>query len=423
MTRRMTKTKAPSDRLELERKKVALAVTGGIAVYKACEVLRLLRKQGAEVRVAMTRSAREFVRELTFATLSEKPVLTSLFSKTDKPEVVHIDLARWCDLLLICPATANIMAKAAAGIADDVVSTTVLATSSPVIFCPAMNSVMWEKPVVQENLDRLEALGYTFVPPEWGALATESEGHGIGRLAAPQLILQKVKQTLLGSDELKGKKVLVTTGPTVEAIDPVRFISNHSSGRMGFALAEAACLKGADVVLISGPNHLDKLDAVKYIEVSSSEEMKAAVFKEYQGTDILLMAAAVADYKPKETLTRKLKKTTKTFSLQLQATTDILAELGNKKDDCVHVGFALETDRGVANATRKLHAKNLDMIVLNNPLEPGAAFIGETNVVTIITRDGEVEQLPKLPKTTVARLILEKVLELTRINYRHAAVV
>ncbi|MFQ5769931.1 MAG: bifunctional phosphopantothenoylcysteine decarboxylase/phosphopantothenate--cysteine ligase CoaBC, partial [bacterium] len=249
-----------------------------------------------------------------------------------------------------------------------------------------------------------------------------AEGEGPGRLATTRRIIQKLKYTLLGSDELKGKKVIVTAGATREPLDPVRFITNHASGKMGFALAEAAKLKGAEVVLIAGANQLDYFEGTKSIEVATAEEMKNAVFQEYENTDILLMAAAVADYKPKYISTHKLKKTSSKFSLELQKTSDILAELGVKKDKCLHVGFALETENGVKNATKKLHAKNLDLIVLNNPLKPGAAFSSDTNIITLISKDGTVDHFPKLPKTAVANIILEKVCEMKQNNYCQTAV-
>ncbi|MFQ5865407.1 MAG: bifunctional phosphopantothenoylcysteine decarboxylase/phosphopantothenate--cysteine ligase CoaBC [bacterium] len=394
-----------------EAKKIAVGVTGGIAAYKACELVRELKKLKAEVRVVMTKAAQEFVTPLSFATLSENPVLLSLFEKNEELGVLHIDLARWCDVLVICPATANILGKVASGLADDALSTTIIATNSPVIFCPAMNSVMWQNYVVQENVRKLKSIGYEFVDPDWGLLATHSEGEGWGRLAAIPQIVQKIKYQLFSTDELKGEKVLITAGPTQEPIDPVRFISNYSSGKMGFALAEAAKLKGAEVALISGPNQLDKPEGVKYIEVNTAEEMLDAVEKEYQNCDIVLMAAAVADYKPKQVLAQKLRKSVSEFNLDLVKTPDILGALAKKKENRVHVGFALETDNEVANAIKKLHSKKLDMIVINNPLEAESAFKWDTNKVSIITKGGHREQFPKLPKSEVAQLILNKICE------------
>lgn len=409
--------------MKLATKKIAIGVTGGIAAYKSFELIRELKKSGAEVRVAMTDSARKFVTNLTLATLSENPVLDSLFEGNEKLGTVHIDLARWCDVFVICPATANIIAKAAAGLADDVITTSILATQAKVIFCPAMNSVMWEKPIVQQNITRLKELGCDFVDPEWGKLATKAEGEGWGRLASIGSIVQKLEFTLLATSELVGKKVLVTAGPTRERIDPVRFITNYSSGKMGFALAEAAKLKGADVVLISGPNNLNKPQGLKYVEVETVEELRKAVEAEYEEADILLMSAAVSDYQTKKASAKKIKKTSAEITLQLKRSPDILALLGKKKADCIHIGFALETENGVENATEKLNTKNLDLIVLNNPLEPGAAFGGDTNIVSIINKDKQVETFAKLPKTRVAEIILNKAVEILQDRNRQVVAV
>jgi len=409
--------------MKLATKKIAIGVTGGIAAYKSFELIRELKKSGAEVRVAMTDSARKFVTNLTLATLSENPVLDSLFEGNEKLGTVHIDLARWCDIFVICPATANIIAKAAAGLADDVITTSILATQAKVVFCPAMNSVMWEKPIVQQNITRLKELGCDFVDPEWGKLATKAEGEGWGRLASIESIVQKLEFTLLATSELVGKKVLVTAGPTRERIDPVRFITNYSSGKMGFALAEAAKLKGADVVLISGPNNLNKPQGLKYVEVETVEELRKAVEAEYEEADILLMSAAVSDYQTKKASAKKIKKTSAEITLQLKRSPDILALLGKKKADCIHIGFALETENGVENATEKLNTKNLDLIVLNNPLEPGAAFGGDTNIVSIINQDKQVETFAKLPKTRVAEIILNKAVEILQDRNRQVIAV
>ncbi len=409
--------------MKVAAKKIAVGVTGGIAAYKSCELVRELRRSGVEVRVAMTDSARKFVTDLTFATLSENPVLNSLFEGNEKLGTVHIDLARWCDVFVICPATANSIAKAAAGRADDVISTSILATQSKVIFCPAMNSAMWQKLIVQQNIARLKELGYDFVDPEWGELATKAEGEGWGRLASIESIVQKLQSALLATEELTGKKVLVTAGPTREPIDPVRFITNHSSGKMGFALAEAAKLKGADVVLISGPNNLTKPQGLKYIEVETVEEMQKAVETDYGDADILLMSAAVSDYQAKQISSEKIKKNSSEFALQLKKSPDILASLGKKKSNCVHIGFALETEDVIANATKKLNKKNLDLVVLNNPLEPGAAFGGDTNIVSLISKDKQVETLPKLPKTRIAEIVLDKAIEILQSENRQAVAV
>jgi len=390
-------------------KKIAVAVTGGIAAYKSCDLIRELKKHGAEVRVAMTPSATRFISELTLATLSEHPVMTSLFEGNEEQGTVHIDLARWCDAFVVCPATANVLAKVAMGLADDIVTTSILATRAPVVFCPAMNSIMWEKKSVQANVKQLREFGYDIIEPEWGALATTAEGEGWGRLASVAHIVQKLKYTLLSTRELSGKKVIVTAGPTRAPIDPVRFITNYSSGKMGFALAEAACLMGAEVVLISGPNNLPPVYGVEYVEIETAEELKGAIDAEYENADVLLMAAAVSDYKPVKTAPQKLKKTEEGLTLELTRTIDVLAELGKCKDKCIHVGFAVETEDGSANAVKKINKKNLDMVVLNNPLEEGAAFAGDTNIVSIIHKDGQEEKLPKMSKLEVAEAILKRV--------------
>jgi len=390
------------------QKQIAIGVSGGIAAYKACEFVRELKRRGAAVRVAMTRSAENFVSALTFATLSENPVVTSLFNSNAAEGTAHIDMARWCDLLVLCPATANLLAKSAMGIADDFVTTTILATDSPVIFCPAMNSAMWRKPVVQGNIASLKESGYRFVEPEWGELATRSEGLGWGRLATIPRIVQAVKQVLTGTTAWAGKKVLVTAGPTREAIDPVRFITNHSTAKMGFALAESAKLRGADVTLIAGPNCLEKIDGVTHVEIETATQLNESIDKVYAQADLLLMAAAVSDYKPTKIASHKLKKSSSDMVLELKRTEDILASLAKKKKHCVHVGFALETDNEMENAAAKLLKKSLDLIVLNNPLQPGAAFGGDTNVVTILSRNQKPEKLPKLSKTEVAEHILDR---------------
>ncbi len=395
--------------MSLYDKKIAVGVCGGIAAYKSCELVRELRRSGAAVRVGMTQAAQEFVTPLTLATLSEHPVTTSLFQGNEAQGTIHLDLARWCDILVVCPATANVLAKSVTGLADDFLSTAILATEAPVVFCPAMNSAMWRKPVVQNNVLQLQEAGYHFVDPEWGKLATSAEGEGWGRLADISRIVQCIKHLVLATDAWAGKKVLVTAGPTREAIDPVRFITNHSTGKMGFALAEAAKLRGADVTLIAGPNKLDKIDGLKYIEIESVADLQKAVEQAYAGTDILLMAAAVADYHPKSPAKNKLKKGAAESVIALSKAPDILADLGQRKDQCIHVGFALETENEIENAQKKLAEKNLDLVVLNNPKEPGAAFAGDTNVVTILTRDGKTEKLPMLSKAETAERILDRV--------------
>ncbi len=389
-------------------KKIAVGITGGIAAYKTCELIREIKKTGGEVRVAVTKSALEFVTELTLATLSENPVQKTLFGENEIQGTVHLDLARWCDLLVVCPATANTIAKVASGLADDFLTTTILATKADVVFCPAMNSAMLEKQVVQDNFVKIRSLGYKIIEPQFGALATTTEGEGWGRLPEISTIAEQIDDILLISEELKNKTVLVTAGPSREPLDPVRFISNYSSGKMGFALAREAKRRGAEVILVAGQNNLIKPDGIRYVEVDSAEEMLNAIEAEYKSVDILLMAAAVADYKAKVVSGKKIKKKASALSLELVKTVDILAELGKKKDDRFHLGFALETHDGVKNATQKLHKKNLDMIVLNNPLHPGGAFGGDTNIVSILSASGNIKKLNKLLKSEVAKEIFDE---------------
>jgi len=409
--------------MSFAEKKIAVGVTGGIACYKACELVRELRKSGAEVRVVMTESARRFVSDLTFSTLSENPVGVSLFEAPDASGISHIQLARWCDVFLICPGTANSIGTLAAGQANDLLSTTVLATRAPVLICPAMNSTMWHNPMVQENVSRLKRHGYQFVDPEEGLFATRAEGEGWGRLADLSVILLHLERVLRNNHDLQGKRVLVTAGPTVERIDPVRFLSNHSTGKMGFALARESWLRGAEVTLIAGPNQLPRLPGVAYREVVSAAEMHDDVQRHYSDCDILIMAAAVADYSPEVTLPSKLKKQGDALTLRMKKNHDILAGLAKKKGSRLHIGFALETEREKANALEKLRQKKLDLIVVNNPLVDGAAFAADTNVVTMITADGATEELPKLTKPQVAEKILDRICKLGKKDHQEVVLV
>lgn len=391
-------------------KKILVGVTGGIAAYKTCEIIRDLVKEGAEVQVVMTQAAQKFIGPLTFETLSDREVLLELFPPGKKVSTRHIAVAEWADRVLVCPATANIIGKVASGIADDLLSTLLMVAKSKTIFCPAMNSEMYSNPIVQENIRKLEALGYKFVKPEWGELACGTEGWG--RLATKERILNFLKVELLKTEELVSKRVLVTAGRTEEPIDPVRIITNRASGKMGFALAEAAALRGAQVTLISGPTVLQPLDGIKYTEVQTAEEMASAVAKEFPSSDIILMAAAVADYRPAVFSENKIKKGGDKINLELVKTQDILKELGKRKGDRILVGFSVETDKEIENSLRKLREKNLDLIVCNNPLKAGAAFATDTNIVTIIDKNGGVEELPRMSKSEVAKKILDKVAEI-----------
>lgn len=394
---------------ELTGKTVVLGVTGGIAVYKAVELLRLLTKAGAEVHVIMTRAATEFVTPLTFQTLSGNPVSTELFNLYQEREIGHISLADRADLLLIAPATANLIGKIAHGIADDLLTTTVMATKAPVLLAPAMNVNMYQNPLYQENEARLRRHGYCFVDAESGSLACGWEGSG--RLAQPERIFDEACALLTGSD-LAGETVLVTAGPTREELDPVRYISNHSSGKMGYALAQAARHRGAKVILVSGPTCLAPPPGVELVQVESARQMHGAVMTRVADCSVVIKAAAVADYRPVLRSGEKMKKSGETLALELEKNPDILAELGRLQQRPLLVGFAAETTDLQNNAAAKLAAKNLDMIVANDVSQEGAGFNVATNIARLLYRDGRVEPLELMTKTRLAELILNRVREL-----------
>lgn len=390
----------------LQGKCVVLGVTGGIAAYKAAELLRLLVKSGAEVHVVMTRSAQEFMTPLTFQTLSGNPVHTELFSLIQEQEIGHISLADRADLVLVAPATANLIGKVANGIADDLLTTTIMATRSKVLFAPAMNSNMWENPLYQGNHTKLEGLGYSFVEPAYGELACGWQGKG--KLPDPQEIFNSAL-ALLGSNALEGKTVLVTAGPTREEIDPVRFLSNYSSGKMGYAIACAARNRGARVILVSGPVNLREPQGVETIQVVSAQEMYEVVMEKVEHADLVIKAAAVADFRPVLRDGQKIKKgDAERLSVELQRTPDILAELGQKKGSRVLVGFAAETEELLKHAGKKLTSKNLDMIVANDVTLEGAGFNIDTNIVRFLMADGHVEELPQMTKDEVAERLLDR---------------
>jgi len=391
----------------LKKTHIVLGVTGSIAAYKACMVLRQLIKQGAEVRVVMTKSAQKFVHPLTFETLSGNEVITQLFSRNRVVKTRHISLAEWADCILICPATLNVIGKIASGIADDFLTTVVTASRAPVIIAPAMDYEMVRNPIYLDNCEKLKRLGYLFVSTEEGDLASGLKG--AGRLASLDRIEQTVKSALFRSEKWKGKSVLVTAGPTREALDPVRFLTNRSSGKMGFALAQEAALRGSEVTLITGPNHLSPVENVKTILIESASDMADAVEKAWPSHDVLIMAAAVADYHPKKFSKEKIKKSEDTLQLQLERTIDILKKASAQKNGRITVGFALETRSGEKEALRKLKEKNLDLICLNNSNDPGAGFQEETNQVTLIDSKGDKEAFPLLPKWEVAQKILNKI--------------
>lgn len=388
-------------------KKVVLGVCGGIAAYKAVELLRLYVKAGADVSVVMTRNACEFVTPLTFQTLSGNPVHTELFSLYQEREIGHISLADRADLFVVAPATANVVGKVAAGIADDLLTTTLMATKAKVLFVPAMNVNMWENPICRQNEAKLKGLGYHFLEPASGALACGWEGKG--KLPDPLAIFEE-SERLLGPVDLSGETVLVTAGPTREELDPVRFLSNYSSGKMGYAIARAARNRGARVILISGPTCLAPPCGVEFQAVASASQMREAVMARLPAATIIVKAAAVADYRPVAASREKIKKgKDQELTLHLQKNPDILAELGRVKGERTLIGFAAETADLLENARKKLEEKNLDLIVANDVTQQGAGFDVDTNIVRLLFRDGTVEDLPQLPKDDVAHRLLDRV--------------
>ena len=391
----------------LKNKKIILGVCGGIAVYKAVELLRLLTKAGGEVHVIMTRAAGEFVTPLTFQTLSGNPVHTELFNLTAEREIGHISLADRADLFIIAPATANIIGKIACGIADDMLTTTVMATRVPVLIAPAMNVNMYTNPVYRENEAKLRRFGYQFVPPVSGSLACGWEGEG--KLASPEAILEGAIVALTVKD-LAGRTIMVTAGPTREEIDPVRYITNHSSGKMGYALARTARRRGARVILISGPTSLTPPSGVELFPVGSASEMQAAVMAHVDQCHAVIKAAAVADYRPLLRSGTKIKKKTDTATIELVKNRDILAELGGMERPPFLVGFAAETDMIVENALKKLRKKNLDMIVANDVSQTDAGFNVDTNRGHLFFKDGSSSQFGLISKDELAGKILDHIL-------------
>jgi phosphopantothenoylcysteine decarboxylase/phosphopantothenate--cysteine ligase len=395
---------------------ITLGVTGGVAAYKAAELVRQLQREGFSVEVVMTRAACEFVRPLTFAALSGKKVITDLFAESGgeanlESAIEHIAVAQRTDLLLVAPATADILAKFSRGISDDFLSTLYLATTAPVVVAPAMNVNMWNHPATQANLERLRARGVHVVQPDEGYLACGMTG--AGRLAGQDAIVAAVREVLRIRRDLEGQTVVVTAGPTQEAIDPVRFLTNRSSGRMGYAVAEAAAQRGARVVLISGPTALDAPAGVERVCVETAAEMLAAVERNFADANIAIFAAAVADYRPAEVASSKLKRFgQQNLSMELVANPDILATMARKKGDRIVAGFAAETDRVAENARKKLSEKQADLIVANDVTAEGAGFDVDTNIVTLFSRDGRDLPLPKMMKREVAHRILDEVVRL-----------
>jgi len=393
-------------------KKVLLAISAGIAAYKTASLVRLFIKSGAEVKVIMTPASKDFITPLTLSTLSKNPVSSTFYDKEDENELWnnHVDLGLWADVMLVAPATANTLSKMANGTCDNLLLATYLSAKCPVYFAPAMDLDMYQHPSTKTSLEKLQGFGNLLIPATSGELASGLVGEG--RMAEPEDIVSFIEKDIHSKLPLKGKKVLITAGPTYEAIDPVRFIGNHSSGKMGFEIAKTAANLGAEVVLISGPSSQQiQHSFINRIDVTSAEEMYQAAHQYYKESDIAILSAAVADYKPKKSATQKIKKTTSTLEITLEPTKDILASLGALKKEQFLVGFALETNNEVENATNKLKRKNLDLIVLNSLQDKGAGFATNTNKITVI--DANMNQIPfdLKSKSEVAVDILNEILK------------
>ena len=385
---------------------VLLGVTGGIAAYKACDIVSGLKKINANVDVIMTKSATELVSPNTFQALSQNAVIIDIFNTPRYWSIEHISLAQKAHVLLVAPATANIIGKVANGIADDMLSTTIMASTAKVIFAPAMNAKMYENKIVQQNIEKLISLGYQFIEPASGRLACGDIG--IGKLADINEIIRSIVSIVKSDGDLKGKKILITAGPTREAIDPVRFISNYSTGKMGYSLAEAASARGAEVILISGPTALRTPPGVKLIKINTALEMYHAVMDNFKEQNIIIKSAAVSDYRLETVSEHKIKKDKGNLNLTLVRNPDILYELGKIKEGRMLIGFAAESDNIVKNARDKISRKNLDFIVANDIMEEGAGFGTDTNIVTIVDMDGKIEKIEKSSKVDIAHRILDK---------------
>lgn len=395
----------------LNGKKILLGVTGGIAAYKTASLVRLFIKAGAQVQVIMTPAAKDFVTPLTLSTLSKHPVFSEFYNEEDENALWnnHVELALWADIMLVAPATANTIAKMANGNCDNLVMATYLSAKCPVYFAPAMDLDMYKHPTTSANFHKLKLFGNIMIPAESGELASGLCGEG--RMAEPEHIIRFLEEDIQGKLPLNGKKILITAGPTYEAIDPVRFIGNHSSGKMGYAIADEAARLGADVILISGPTHWPVNNSgIKLIRVQTAEEMYEQCHLYFETVDVAIAAAAVADYKPKAVADQKIKKSESNFSIELEKTKDILASLGKIKKQQFLIGFALETENEIEHAKLKIQKKNLDLIVLNSLNDEGAGFGKATNKVTFIDKSFQIEPMPLKSKEEVAKDILNKVI-------------
>lgn len=405
------------------KKNILLGITGGIAVYKMLDVASKLRKLGYELNTIMTENACEFVKPLSFETITNNYVVTNTFERPKTWEVEHIALAKKADLMLIAPATANIIGKVAHGIADDMLSTTVMATKCPIVFAPAMNTAMYENSIVQDNIAYLKEKGYLFIEPDSGWLACGDLG--AGKLPTPDRIVEYVVNYLENGQttheeekvqservrDLEGKHILISAGPTIEAIDPMRYITNHSSGKMGYAIAEEAVKRGAEVILVSGVTQLECPKGVDYIQVKSARDMYEAMHSNFEWADAVIKTAAVADFRPKDESEHKIKKTGNHLVLELVPNPDILQSLGERKTHQILVGFAAETQNIIEYAKQKIEKKNLDFIVANNIAVAGAGFKGDTNIASIIEKDGSITEYDKMYKSELGHVILDKVKE------------
>lgn len=393
----------------LKGKKIILGITGGIAAYKSAELCRRLKKSGAEVQVIMTQSGMKFIPPLTMECLSEREVITEMFPERRMVGTRHITLAKWADLVLVAPATYNLIGKISSGIADDILTTVISSTKALIVLAPTMNVNMYENPICQQNMERLRKLGYKFIEPDVGDLACGDVGKG--RMAEPEEILNEVIKLLSEKKDLTGKSILVTASRTEEPIDAVRFLSNRSTGKMGYAVAEEAFARGAKVTLISGPSDLNCSPGINLFKVRTADEMYRTVKKHFAKSDALIMTAAVSDFTPEKVSSGKIKKQETELSLNLKRTPDILKEMGKQKGKKVLIGFAVETEDEIQNARSKLKEKNLDLIIVNNPNLKGAGFKVDTNITTLIDRKGKVEKLPLMSKKELAEKIIDRVVK------------
>lgn len=392
-----------------KQKNILLCVTGGIAVFKAAALTSKLIQDGYHVKVVMSASAREFVTPLTFQALSRDHVYVDTFTEPDPERIAHIDIADWADLVLVAPATANVLGKLANGIADDMITTTLLAVTAPVMIAPAMNVHMYDHPAVRKNMETLKGFGYSFIEPDEGYLACGYTGKG--RMAEPEDLHAMIDHHFIreSSPAWHGKRVIVTAGPTQEVIDPVRFFSNRSSGKMGYAIAEMAAAKGADVTLVSGPSSLDNPHGVRLVKVQTAEEMYEAVNSRFDQADVVVKAAAVADYKPKQTFDQKVKKEPGDLTVEMERTRDILKALGKKKTSQILAGFAAETENIEENAKKKIEAKHLDIIAANSVAKDGAGFQADTNELILYFADGTWKHVPMTTKREAALQLLDAI--------------